>query len=84
MIEIKYCVRWNYLPKAVRLAEQIKQEMDVEIALVSGDIGELSVYKDNKKISNKGDSLQLILQRLKETWKRLFLGGVVFSEQETN
>ena len=65
MIEIRYCVRWNYYPRAVRLAEQIKESIDLDIQLSSGKIGELSVYYNQKKISNKGDSVQKIVSVLR-------------------
>jgi len=51
------------------LAAQIKEETGLEAKLESGEIGELSVYWKGEKLSEKGDPVQEIIEKIQH--KRL-------------
>ena len=48
------------------MAAQIKEAFDIKIQLSAGKVGELSVYWYGEKLSNKGDSLDSILSKIKQ------------------
>ena len=66
MIEIRYCVRWDYYPRAVSLAAIIQEHFHIDIKLSPGEIGELSVYWNDERLSEKGDSIEHILEMLQQ------------------
>lgn len=47
MIKIRYCVVWNYKPRAVSLAAKIKERLNLDTELIDGDRGEFNVYSSN-------------------------------------
>ena len=51
-VKIFYCVVWNYEPKAVGLAAELKK-YGIESELVSGNKGDFEVAVDGKKIFSK-------------------------------
>ena len=55
MVEIRYCVRWNYYPHAARLAAKIKEELGLDSTLIMGKTGEFSIRYKGIKIAEKGD-----------------------------
>ena len=52
-LEIRYCVTWNYKPKAASLAEKLKEEYECEVTIIPGKRGEFSVWIHDKKSNNK-------------------------------
>lgn len=52
-IEITYCGKWNYQPKAASLAAAISNELDVEAKLIEGQNGIFDVVADNNLIFSK-------------------------------
>ena len=53
MIKIRYCVVWNYYPRAASLAENIKKELGTDVKLESGDRGEFSVWYKKQLVCQK-------------------------------
>ena len=53
MIEIYYCVEWNYYPRAARLADLIKSKCGIESKLLSGKRGEFTVWYNGTAIADK-------------------------------
>ena len=43
-LEIRYCLSWNYKPKAASLAEKLQDEYECNVTLVPGDRGEFSIW----------------------------------------
>ena len=58
-LEIRYCVSWNYKPKAASLADRLKEEYECEVTIIPGNRGEFSIWIYNKK-SNDKESLFII------------------------
>jgi len=53
-IIIAYCVIWNYLPRASRAEEEIKEAFsDAKVTLVKGDRGAFEVTLNGKLIFSK-------------------------------
>ena len=52
-IKIFYCVVWNYEPRAVVLAADLKNAYGVDSKLVSGEKGDFEVTVDGKKVFSK-------------------------------
>ena len=53
MVEIYYCVPWNYLPKAVSLAAKIKDTCGLDAKLFPGARGEFTVKYNGEIIAKK-------------------------------
>lgn len=52
---IEYCVRWRYEPRAVRLADQLKETFSAEVELIKGDAGAFEIVVDGNLIFSKMD-----------------------------
>ena len=52
-IKIFYCVVWNYEPRAVGLAAELKKAYGVDSELVSGQRGDFEVTVDGKIFFSK-------------------------------
>ncbi len=52
-IAIKYCAEWNYKPRASRMGDEIKKEIDAEIELVAGGGGVFDISMDGRMIFSK-------------------------------
>ena len=52
-IEIQYCVMWNYKPRAVSLADELRSEVGVEATLVPSSGGAFEVTVDGNLIFSK-------------------------------
>ena len=52
-LEIRYCVSWNYKPKAASLAEKLKEEYECEVTIIPGKRGEFSIWIYDKKSDDK-------------------------------
>ena len=52
-IKIFYCVVWNYEPRAVGLAAELKKAIGLDSELVSGKKGDFEVTVDGKKVFSK-------------------------------
>lgn len=52
-IEIRYCVMWNYRPRAVRVAEILQDRFDELTTLTEGGRGEFTVWVDGKEVAHK-------------------------------
>ena len=57
MIQIYYCVAWNYYPRAARLADLIKAKCGIEAQLLSGKRGEFTVWFNGVAIADKNLSV---------------------------
>ena len=55
-IEIEYCGKWNYLPKAASLAEELKAAHDVDATLIEGGGGVFTVVVDGNLIYSKKET----------------------------
>ena len=53
MIQIYYCVEWNYYPRAASLAEIIKSKCGIDSDLLSGKRGEFTVWYNGVAIADK-------------------------------
>ena len=53
MIQIYYCVEWNYFPRAASLAEIIKSKCGIDSELLSGKKGEFTVWYNGIAIADK-------------------------------
>ena len=51
-LEIRYCVSWNYKPKAASLAEKLKEEYECEVTIIPGNRGEFSIWIYDKRSNN--------------------------------
>ena len=54
-VSITYCSSWNYQPKAVSLAAEIKEILGLESELIAGSGGIFDVAVDGKKVYSKHD-----------------------------
>ena len=52
-VKIFYCVVWNYEPRAVGLAAELKKSYGLESELVSGKRGDFEVTVDGIKVFSK-------------------------------
>ena len=52
-IKITYCGMWNYYPKAVSLAQEIKETFGYETQLVKSSGGVYEIEKNGKLIFSK-------------------------------
>ena len=52
-VKIFYCVVWNYKPRAVGLAAELKKSFGLESELVSGNKGDFEITVDGKKVFSK-------------------------------
>ena len=52
-IQISYCFVWNYEPRAVSLAAELKKDFGVESKLSSGNRGDFEVKVDGETIFSK-------------------------------
>ena len=52
-ISIKYCVQWNYLPRATSLAAEIRKAFGVEAELIEGGGGIFDVKADEVMVFSK-------------------------------
>ena len=52
-IKIFYCVVWNYEPKAVSLAAELKESFDTQVKLLSGKRGDFEVVVDGELVFSK-------------------------------
>jgi selenoprotein W-related protein len=52
-LTIKYCVSWNYLPRATSLAAEISAQFGVQAELVKGSGGVFDVTVDGALIYSK-------------------------------
>ncbi len=63
-IIISYCTVWNYLPRASRAEEEIKEVFsDAQVTLVAGDRGAFDVSCDGKLIFSKLLKVGTYIQR---------------------
>ena len=72
-IKIFYCVVWNYEPRAVSLAAELKNSLDAQVELISGERGDFEVVVDGELVFSKkslsrfpevGEITQLVRQWL--------------------
>ena len=52
-IAIKYCAQWNYLPRASRLGDELKNNLGAEIELIAGSNGIFDINLDGEMIFSK-------------------------------
>ena len=52
-IAIRYCVVWNYRPRAARVAEILQDEFKLDVDLVEGNRGEFTVWVDGNNVAKK-------------------------------
>ncbi len=52
-VVIHYCAPWNYEPRAVSLAAELRKVIGVEPKLVAGGNGNFDIIVDNKKVFSK-------------------------------
>ena len=52
-IQIKYCVVWNYLPRATSLAAALKKRYVIEPILIPGDRGAFDILINERLIFSK-------------------------------
>ena len=52
-IKILYCVVWNYEPRAVSLAAELKDSLDAQVELLSGERGDFEVVIDGELVFSK-------------------------------
>jgi len=52
-LEITYCVAWNYLPRAARLAAEIKKARGLDAELHKGSGGQFEIVLDGTLIFSK-------------------------------
>ena len=52
-IKIFYCVVWNYEPRAVGLAAELKNTLGLDTEIVSGERGDFEVTVDGEKVFSK-------------------------------
>ena len=52
-VSITYCVAWNYLPQATRLAARISEMSGIEAELIEGGNGVFDVVADDKLVFSK-------------------------------
>ena len=52
-ISITYCVAWNYLPQATRMAARISEAFGLEPELIKGRNGVFDVVADDKLVFSK-------------------------------
>ena len=57
-LEIRYCVSWNYKPKAASLAEKLQDEYECNVTIIPGDRGEFSVWFHDQSDSNPNNKIQ--------------------------
>jgi len=55
-VEITYCVMWNYKPEAARLADELKQNLDITPKLTEGSKGIFDVKKDGELVYSKHET----------------------------
>ena len=52
-IKIRYCLVWNYRPHAARLADELRNTLNVEVKLMPWWIGAFDVFVDGKLVFSK-------------------------------
>jgi len=55
-VSIRYCVRWNYKPHAVRAAAALKNKLGLDTTLIEGDRGEFTIWVDRNRVFSKTDA----------------------------
>ena len=76
-ISIEYCTVWNYDPKAVSLADAVKNKFGIKPELIPSDGGAFEVSVDGDKIFSKlktgrfpeHDEIFMAIEKVK-TWNR--------------
>ena len=85
-IKLFYCVVWNYEPRAVGLAAELKKAIGLDSELVSGKRGDFEVTVDGEKVFSKqklsrfpepGEVLKIIkkwlLRKKLLTWRSMIV-----------
>ena len=71
IVQIKYCIEWNYLPNASSLAAAIKDSLGLNAELIEGRGGIFEVTVNNDKIYDNQEvcgrlpSNEEVLEKLK-------------------
>ncbi len=52
-IEITYCAKWNYKPRASSLGDEIFNKFDAEVKLIAGSGGVFEVVMDGDLLFSK-------------------------------
>ena len=52
-ISITYCAKWNYLPRASSLGDELKDKFGADIELTAGSGGVFEIFVDGKEIFSK-------------------------------
>ena len=55
-VEITYCMKWNYKPRASRLGELLKDKFNADVELIGGSGGVYEVVVDGKTIFSKASA----------------------------
>ena len=58
-IKIRYCLLWNYKPRAARLADELNNAFDVKAKLMPGWIGTFDVIVDGRLVFSKSKAGRL-------------------------
>ena len=79
-VSIEYCDTWNYEPRAVSLAEQLKETFEVEAKLVPSSGGCFEVVVDGDLIFSKLNEgrfpeIDEVLSLMKNSWMVSKLGS---------
>ena len=53
-VSITYCAKWNYLPRASSLGEEVKENFGATVELIAGAGGVFDIAVDNKMVFSKG------------------------------
>jgi len=73
-ISIKYCAQWNYRPRASRLGDELKRELNADVELVAGSGGVFDITANGRQIFSKGKSRRFpdpdeIIALIRAMWK---------------
>ena len=52
-VTITYCAKWNYLPRASSLGDELNKNFGAEVELIAGGGGIYDIVVDGKKIFSK-------------------------------
>jgi len=55
-ISITYCTQWSYYPKAVSVADELKENFKIKAELIASGGGIFDVIADGKIIFSKSDT----------------------------
>ena len=52
-VVVRYCSVCRYRPRAARVAERLRSELDVDVTIVEGGLGEFSIWVGRRRVTRK-------------------------------